>query len=260
MSKIKNDNYITIQGFMVNDLKLKGNELLIYAIIYGFSQKENQIFTGCLGYLAEWCSISKQTVITTLRSLVNKGLIGKNEKTINNVKFCEYYSKDFNEVVKKFDGGSQKTLMGGSQKTLMGSQKIRPNNKEYNILKNNIDYNKENNIYITENIKEKNDPEIFETIIKYLNDKTGMHYKHTTNKTQSLISARLNEGFTISDFYTVIDKKCNDWLNDPKWSKYLRPETLFGTKFESYLNQPEKEITTNDLPIDFEEGWLDKRD
>ena len=44
-------------------------------------------------------------------------------------------------------------------------------------------------------------------------------------------------GFSGSDFYTVIDNKVVEWLKDPKWSKYLRPKTLFGSKFESYLNQ-----------------------
>lgn len=87
------------------------------------------------------------------------------------------------------------------------------------------------------NNKEKDIP-YFE-IIKYLNEKTNSNYRHTTKKTKDLIKARWNEGFTLEDFKTVIDKKTAEWLNDPKMSKYLRPETLFGTKFESYLNQKE---------------------
>ena len=73
-------------------------------------------------------------------------------------------------------------------------------------------------------------------IIRYLNEKAGTRYKTTTTKTRRIINARLKEGFTVEDFKTVIDKKCAEWLTDEKMEQYLRPETLFGTKFESYLN------------------------
>ena len=77
----------------------------------------------------------------------------------------------------------------------------------------------------------------FAEVIDYLNDKTSSSYKSTTKKTKDLIKARCNEGFTLDDFKKVIDNKTAEWINDPNMSKYLRPETLFGTKFESYLNQ-----------------------
>lgn len=78
--------------------------------------------------------------------------------------------------------------------------------------------------------------ESYQSIVGYLNEKAGTHYKATTEKTKSAIRARLAEGFTVDDFKTVIDKKCAEWIGDPKMEQYLRPETLFGTKFESYLN------------------------
>src|SRR5690625_5960316 len=74
-------------------------------------------------------------------------------------------------------------------------------------------------------------------IVSYLNDVTGKNYRHTTRKTQTLIKARLNEGFAVDDFKKVIDTKYAEWKNDSKMKKFIRPETLFGTKFESYLNQ-----------------------
>lgn len=73
-------------------------------------------------------------------------------------------------------------------------------------------------------------------IISYLNEKTESMFKASTKKTQSCIRARLSEGFKVDDFKTVIDKKCAEWIGDEKMEKYLRPETLFGTKFEGYLN------------------------
>lgn len=77
-------------------------------------------------------------------------------------------------------------------------------------------------------------------IIDYLNLKANTHYRHNIKKTQSLINARFNENFTLDDFKRVIDNKTSEW-KDTEMEKYLRPETLFGTKFESYLNQKKKE-------------------
>lgn len=75
----------------------------------------------------------------------------------------------------------------------------------------------------------------FKTIIEYLNFKTGQRYLPKNKKTQSCIRARLADGFTLEDFKTVIDKKSAEWIGT-EYEKYLRPETLFGTKFEGYLN------------------------
>lgn len=77
-------------------------------------------------------------------------------------------------------------------------------------------------------------------IIGRLNEQTGANYRPESKVTQAKIHARLAEGYTVEDFVAVIDKKCAEWLNDPKMRAYLRPETLFGTKFESYLNAPER--------------------
>lgn len=84
--------------------------------------------------------------------------------------------------------------------------------------------------------KEKEeDKEIYVSIISYLNQRVGTSYRASPKKTKSCIHARLEEGFTIDDFKTVIDKKANEWIGT-EYEQYLRPETLFGTKFESYLN------------------------
>jgi uncharacterized phage protein (TIGR02220 family) len=79
------------------------------------------------------------------------------------------------------------------------------------------------------NVKIKN-------IVDYLNKKLGTKFKATASKTVSCITARLNEDYTEKDFETVIDKKYNEWIGTES-EKYLRPETLFGNKFDGYLNQ-----------------------
>lgn len=78
-----------------------------------------------------------------------------------------------------------------------------------------------------------------EEIVAYLNEKAGTNYRAKSKDTQKHINARLAEGFTVEDFKTVIDKKCSDWIGT-EWEQYLRPATLFGTKFENYLNSKSK--------------------
>ena len=198
---VKENSFITIQAFMVNELNLKGNELLIYAIIHGFSQDGESEFTGSLQYLADWTNSTKQGVMKALKSLMEKQLILKNETFQNNLKFCTYkvsqYETKFNGVLNKVEWGIKQSLT--------------------------------NNIYIDkiEDIKE---------IIDYLNTKLNTNYKSNTKQTQSMINARFKEGFTVEDFKMVIDKKYKEWLNT-EFEQYLTPQTLFGTKFEKYLNQ-----------------------
>ena len=77
MSAVKDNNFVAIQGWMRTKLNLKGNELLIYALIYGFSQDGNSRFNGSRKYIAEWCGCSLDTVDRSLCSLINKGLLAK---------------------------------------------------------------------------------------------------------------------------------------------------------------------------------------
>lgn len=93
---MRSENFIVIQGWMRTELKLKGNDLMVYAIIYGFSQTENQKFTGSLQYLADWCGATKQGIMKNLKNLIDAGLIIKEERTENNVKFVSYYTTEFN--------------------------------------------------------------------------------------------------------------------------------------------------------------------
>lgn len=77
-------------------------------------------------------------------------------------------------------------------------------------------------------------------IVEYLNEKAKKQFRTTTKKTATLIKIRLKEGFAIEDFKKVIDLKCQKWLYDEKMNQFLRPETLFGNKFEGYLNEKPK--------------------
>lgn len=119
---------------------------------------------------------------------------------------------------------------------------IKENFKDNNTTTNNTNNNTDN---IKENIKE---------ILDYLNLKAETSYKYTTEKTKSLINARLKEHFTVEDFKKVIDKMCDKWKGTD-WEQYLRPETLFGTKFESYLNA---KTVSNSIHTKHEMSQIDK--
>lgn len=101
----------------------------------------------------------------------------------------------------------------------------------------------------TESQKQEQIP--YSEIIAYLNKKAGTHYRATSKATQRMIKARWHEGFKLEDFKKVIDIKTAEWLDNEDMCKYLRPETLFGTKFEGYLNEkrPNYEEQLSDL------GW-----
>ncbi len=79
-------------------------------------------------------------------------------------------------------------------------------------------------------------------IVDYLNMVTGCHYRETTASTRRHIHARLKEGYSVDDFKKVIDNRFKEWGTDKKMHEYIRPQTLFGTKFESYLNCADKSI------------------
>ena len=231
-------NYIVIQSFMVSELGLKGNELLIYAIIFGFSQTTGQTFHGSLTYLESWTNSTRPTVISSLKSLVEKGLIEKEEQTINGVKYCSYRAKISTDkaerVVKNFNDGSKEIL---------------PNNILYNIVDNIVDNN------IVENAEKHNTKTITE-IVDYLNEKAHKNYRSNSKTTIRHINARLKEGRTLSDFKQVIDNRCATWLGTDM-EQYLRPSTLFGSKFEDYLNAraPKRRGSDGRLLGEKSNGW-----
>ena len=207
MSKILDDNYFQVSGWMLNRLKLKGIALNVYAIIYGFSQDGESSFNGSRQYLCDFTGATKPTIDRALSELREMNLLIKTSKRINDVIHNEYRANL--EALKGFTTGKEtlppdkNSLQGGSKETL-------PNNEL---------------LYIKE-------------IINYLNSATSSNYRYQSKATQRLINARLNDGFTVDDFKAVIDKKTKEWKGT-EMEKYIRPETLFGTKFESYLNQKE---------------------
>lgn len=135
---MKKNGFFIIERFMVDDLKLKGNELIIYGIIYGFS-KNNSSFEGSLNYLAGWIGSSKQTVITVIKSLMNKGFI---QRIGVNKSMRTYIYRAVDNKSNNFIDESQKNIVGSSKNLTDIGQDIIPNN-----IDNNINNNKDDTLY-----------------------------------------------------------------------------------------------------------------
>jgi len=154
-------------------------------------------------------------------------------------------------------------LNGGRPKNSEETQENPMGNNELEIEENKTQNNPVGNFgenthisYITNhnsNNHNNHNSNIIKEIIDYLNFKTNSHFKYSSEKTKSLIKTRINDGFLIEDFKTVIDNKTTEWVGTD-FEKFLRPETLFSNKFEGYLNQKTtqrrktlKDISMSDL-------------
>lgn len=186
-------------------------------------------------------------------------------------KVCDYYYKDIepefeensyeetiweniSKPIKKYKNNALNGLKGGRPKdeeetedeTQQETETITQNLTQTESTSNDVIVNVNSNCNCLNNI---NNLDIIKQVIDYLNNKTNSNYKYKTKTTQQKINARLNEGYVLDDFIDVIDKKYNEW-RETEFEQYLCPETLFGTKFEKYLNQKSKKKKLPD--------WLDK--
>lgn len=127
-SRIKDDNYYQVSGWMINRLGLKGVALSVYAIIYGFSQDGENEYTGSVQYLCDFCGgVSKPTIIKALKELVENGLLIRREEIINGVQFNRY--KVNLPPVKNLYGGDKEILPEGLKNLYGGGKETLPNNK-----------------------------------------------------------------------------------------------------------------------------------
>ena len=133
---MKNENYIVIQGWMVNELRLKGNHLLIFALLYGFSQDGETEFKGSNKYICKALNTSKPTVIKSLSYLLKLGLILKRIEVVNNVQFNRFSINL--QVVKNCFIRGKETLRGGKDLIEKGGKETLPNNTINNKTNNTI--------------------------------------------------------------------------------------------------------------------------
>jgi uncharacterized phage protein (TIGR02220 family) len=199
--------YAIIPANVRYDTELTPNAKLLYGEITALCNEKGYCWANN-AYFAELYGVSKTSISNWVNKLVEKGYISSEMKYKGGTKeIFNRYLRIVNDPIKeKFNTPIK--------------ENFKDNNTSFNTTSNNT---KE---YIP-----------YGDIISYLNTKTSSSYKETTKSTKDLIKARWKDGFTLEDFQKVIDIKSEEWLNDSKMNTYLRPKTLFGTNFESYLNQ-----------------------
>ena len=151
---------------------------------------------------------------------------------------CYYNKRLEEETIKRrnFVESRKSNLSKSKNKQHMSShmEQHMENHKEVHMENENVNINDNVNDNVNDNANE-----IVDEVIEYFNQKCKTRYRKNTRDVRKLIIARINEGYTFEDFKTVIDKKYREWKGT-EFEKYLRPSTLFGTKFQQYLNQIEK--------------------
>lgn len=220
-SRIKDENYYQIQGWMINRLGLKGVPLNVYAIIYGFSQDGETEYTGSLQYLCDFCGgVSKPTIIKALSELVEAKYIFKREEFINGVKFNRY--KVNLPLLKIFKWGGKETLMGVVKDFNGGSKETLPNNKRDN---KGIDNKRDNKDIIDEN---------FENLWKML--------KSTPYDRKSKVSKkRKKELFDMGIERTT--KAIDVYLQTQNPNYYHKRDNFLNEIIENYLDKDVSDIS-----------------
>jgi|GEM_PF-2005094 len=221
------DGYGIIFRSVMRDTNLTIGAKAVYAYLCTFAGNKKTAFPS-RKLMCHELGINKDTLTKYMRNLLDAGYIKKEQKKVSG-KFAHnvYTIYDFPE-----SPSTENTMSENYRVRKFPTPKNSATNSNSNS-NNNIDLN---NIYIVENQENEKQEQIpYQEIIEYLNEKTGKQYRYTTPKTRELIKARWKEGFSLNDFKKVIDNKTLEWKNT-KWENYLRPVTLFSTKFESYLN------------------------
>ena len=213
--------YSIIPATVRYDHNLKANEKLMYGEITALSSKNGYCWAENR-YFAELYDVHKITISKWLKNLEDNGYIRTELKYIYGTKQVSkrlIYINDtpISQIAKGYKSNDYDPI---SQKTKEELSTTSNNNtRDINTLSRNSTRTP------------------YKEIIDYLNEKTGREYKHTAKANQRVIKARMNEGYALEDFKTVIDKKYDEWNNDTKMKKFLRPETLFSTNFDRYLNE-----------------------
>lgn len=198
--------------------------------------------------LAKLTNTPVDTVSIAMKLFIEIGLVSQLETG-------EIYLNQLNEMIGSETAVAKRVRKSRAKKELSNkveghllhcnTDETKCNTEKEKEIEKELDKDKE----IEKNSTAKAEPPIpYSEIVDYLNLKTKSNFRSSAKETQRLIKARFNDGFTLDDFKQVIDTKANEWLFNQQMAIYLRPKTLFGTNFESYLNQ--RRQTFSNLSLD----------
>ena len=232
--------YSIITANVRYDNRLTDSEKLLFAEITSLSNKYGYC-TASNGYFAKLYEVTKVTVSRRIANLKECGYLQVEIiREGNEIKQRKIYP--LTEMIRPINTNDN-TPINNSVNT-----PIITNVKENNTSNNTTSINNINRI---DTLSGNPTSYPYSDVINYLNERTGKQYKSTTKKNQTVIRARIDEGFNLDDFKKVIDNKVIEWKGTDM-EKYLRPETLFGTKFEGYLNQQQSNTVDEDWRKQYE--------
>jgi hypothetical protein len=235
-SKVKDENFFLVSGWMVNRLGLKGTALHLFAIIYGFSQDGEGSFSGSLQYLCDFTNATKKTVITALKDLTEKGYLTKTESFINGLKFNTY---KITPGVEKLHLGGEEITPGVVKNLHRGGEEITPNNKEDN--------------------KSLIDKEIVKKVIDLYHEICVSYPKiRAVSKGRGKAILALRDNYSMEDLKTVFENaESSSFLkgnNDRKWRAtfdWMITEGNFVKILEgNYADKGRKEMVP---------GWMERQ-
>lgn len=233
----KSKNYTVMSNYHLRETRMSLKAKGLMSVMLSLPEEWDYSISG----LVKICKEGRDSVTAALNELKDFGYLSVSKSQGDDGKFI--YTYNIYEFPINIDNiqkpATEKplTVKPVMEKPLTENpEQLNTNNQ---LLNNKVLNNKD----IGQAVPDRLSNDIAE-VVDYLNEKAGTHYKSSTPKTRQLIKARSAEGFSVNNFKTVIDKKCAEWLGDAKMAKYIRPETLFGTKFESYLNQADVSTTS----------------
>lgn len=233
MGEIHKSYYAIIPANVRYDTELTPNAKLLYGEITALSNERGYCWASN-DYFAELYDVTTRQVKRWVKSLIDRGYIDS--------------SLTYKEGTKEVDKRYLRIAYNNDKKDTTSGQKRHEGSDKKDTYNNTVINNTSNN---TNEYKEH-----IEEIVSYLNHTCGTSYRAASKDTQKLIIARIKEGYSVEDFKTVIIKKNREWSQNKDMVKYLRPNTLFGNKFESYLNQIEVPRTTIEGHVVSDEGEI----
>lgn len=280
-SNKKNWDFTIINNAIIHNSKLSIYEKFIYIALCSYKNGKTKKCYPSIKKIATLSGCSPNTVRKALKGLKKKKLISISERKRDKLTLSNLYTLlDIPEnILSEYKPHNENSTTSQNEEVAIQTQTVPQNMKEGisedegDVLQNMkegtsenegdvLQYVKEGTSQIEDKLKQynynkknKNNITIYKKVVDYLNKKANTNYKYTTKKTKQLIKARINEGFVLEDFYKVIDKKCDDWI-DTEYEKFIRPQTLFGNKFESYLNQKSRRWSKN---YEKAEQYIDKQ-
>lgn len=247
LPEILKDGYGYSPKKITRDASLSIEAKAIYAYLASFADEEGKAYPG-IELMCHELNISEKRFHRHKKQLIDQGFITLERERTDNGWSNNIYTLVGYSVTSHFVPLRNVPLRNVPLQivTLQNDPTIITSLNNTSLINTNL--NKK------ELVEQKPDPIPYREIIDYLNQKAGKSFKHSAAGNKKVIKARWNEGYKLDQFKRVVDNKCQDWLNDEKMSQYLQPSTLFGNKFDQYLNQ--RKGNSNGAPQKSEEALM----